>query len=115
MTQTPELRQMMRIYIGERNTHGGLPLYEAIVLFARRRNLAGASVFIGELSYGHSNLLPGSESSLNRLSDDKPVLVEIVDYHHNIAEIMPHVIEMMGNKGMITLADVTVAHRGKQH
>lgn len=113
--QMPEHRQMMRIYVGERHTHGGLPLYEAIVMYARRRQIAGASVFIGDLAYGHTNLLPGSDEHLSRISDDKPVLVEIIDYHLNIAEILPHVIEMMGNKGMITVTDVTVVHRGKGH
>lgn len=108
-----EHRQLLRIYVGERQVHGGLPLYEAIMLYARRQRLAGASAFTGELAYGHSNLLPGSEDHFNRMSDDKPVLIEIVDYHAQIAAALPHIIDMMGNKGMATVCDVTVVHRGR--
>lgn len=111
--ETPEHRQLLKVYIGERITHGGLPLYEAIVLYVRRQNMAGVSVFIGEMAYGHTNLLPGSEEHLNRLSEDKPVLIEIVDYHARIAEVLPHIVEMMGNKGLATVSDVTVVHRGR--
>lgn len=113
--EVPEPRQLLRVYIGERQTHGGLPLYESIVLYARRQKIAGASVFIGELAYGHTNLLPGSEEHLNRISEDKPVLVEIIDSHASIREILPHIVSMMGNKGLVTLSDVTVVHRGRPH
>ena len=113
--EPPEHRQSLRIYVGERNVHNGLPLWEALVLFLRRKHIAGASAFTGSLAYGHTNLFPGSDEHLTRLSDDFPVLIEAVDYHARIAEVLPHVIEMMGNKGLVTVSDVTVAHHGKGH
>jgi PII-like signaling protein len=110
-----EHRQLMRIYVGERNVHGGLPLWEGILLYLRRQHMAGATAFLGELSYGHTNLFPGSDEHMNRLSDDKPVLIEVIDYHARIAEVLPHIIQMMGNKGIVTLSDVTVVHHGHGH
>ncbi|MDT9136379.1 DUF190 domain-containing protein, partial [Escherichia coli] len=73
----PENAQRLRIYIGESDLHEGRPLYEAIVLKARERHLAGATVLRGPMGFGRSSRL--HTAKILRLSEDLPVVVEIVD------------------------------------
>lgn len=110
----PEKCRMMKIYVGERHTSGGLPLYEAIVLYARRARAAGATCYKGVISYGHTNLLEGTDTHGNKLSDDTPVVVEIVDTAEKLDSLLPHLREMTGSRGLIILTDVTVAHQGRR-
>lgn len=97
--------QLLRIYIGEQDKFNGRPLYEAIVLKARERGLAGATVLRGPMGFGaHSRL---HTAKILRLSEDLPVLIEIVDKAEKIAAFLPE-LEAMMRDGLVTLENVRV-------
>ncbi|HUJ09402.1 MAG TPA: DUF190 domain-containing protein [Verrucomicrobiae bacterium] len=97
--------QLLRIYIGELDKWHHQPLYEAIVLRAREMGLAGATVLRGPMGYGaHSHL---HTAKILRLSEDLPVLIEIVDKEENIAKFLPE-LDQMVNDGLVTLEKVRV-------
>lgn len=101
----PEDAELLRIFIGESDRFDGKPLYEAIVGEARRRGLAGATVLRGVLGYGvHSRL---HTSKVLRLSEDLPMVVEIVDRKDRIEAFLP-VLDTMVKEGLITLEDIRV-------
>jgi len=75
--QLEEKALLLRIFIGENDRFGQHPLYEAIVLKAREEGLAGATVLRGPMGFGHSSRL--HTAKILRLSEDLPVVVEIVD------------------------------------
>jgi PII-like signaling protein len=100
MPHLPEEAELLRIFIGENDRHGGSLLYEAIVQEARRRGMAGATVLRGVMGFG-----PGSRlrtAKILRLSEDLPIVVEIVDKPERIAEFLPELDAMMG-EGLVTL------------
>jgi len=94
---------ILRIYIGEAARHGHQPLYEAIVLKAREMHLAGATVTRGAMGYGKSSML--HTTKILRLSDDLPVIVEIVDSEDRINAFLPALGQMM-TSGLATLDKV---------
>jgi PII-like signaling protein len=101
----------MRIYLGESDHLGHLPLYEAIVKRARSEGLAGATVLKGVLGYGASDHI--RTSKLLDLSGNMPLVVEIVDTAARIDAFRPILTELMeecGKGGMVTLGDVEVIH-----
>ena len=101
----------LRIYLGESDHLGHLPLYEAIVKRARQEGLAGATVLKGVLGYGASDHI--RTSKLLDLSGDMPMVVEIVDEASKIEAFRPVLTEMFeecGKGGMITLGDIRVVH-----
>jgi PII-like signaling protein len=103
---------LLRIYIGESDRWNGQSLAMAIVEMAHRHGLAGASVFHGFAGYGANSRI--HTASILRLSEDLPVLIEIVDRMEKIDEILPLLQEMVSG-GMITLQNCAVvkyAHRG---
>src|SRR5277367_456386 len=73
----PQDAVLLRIFFGEDDKHDRLPLYEAIVLKAREMHLAGATVLRGHVGFGHSALI--HTTKILRLSQDLPIVVEIVD------------------------------------
>ena len=89
----------MHIYIGESDTWKGENLYTAIVLKARELKLAGATVFRGIMGFGAGSHI--HTTKLLRLSEDLPVLIEIVDTEENINRIMPFIDETV-RQGMVT-------------
>ena len=96
---------LLRIYIGELDKFHHLPLYEAIVLKAREMGLAGATVLRGPMGFGaHSHL---HTAKILRLSEDLPVLIEIVDKEDKIAAFLPELDKIM-NDGLVTLEKVRV-------
>ena len=98
-------RRLLRIYIGESNRHGGVPLYEAIVQRARERGLAGATVLRGVEGFGaHSRI---HRASILRLSEDLPIVVEIVDERARIESFLEEIEPMIGD-GMVTVEAVQV-------
>jgi len=97
--------QLLRILIGEDDKHQGKVLSEAIVEEARRRGLAGATVLRGVLGYGANSLV--HTSKILRLSQDLPVVVEIVDKEDKIAQFLP-VLDAMIGEGLVTLEKVRV-------
>jgi PII-like signaling protein len=80
--QIPRDALLLRIFIGEDDKHGNLPLYEAIVLKAREMQLAGATVLRGPMGFGHSSHL--HTSRILRPSQDLPLIIEIVDSKEKI-------------------------------
>jgi PII-like signaling protein len=96
---------LLRIYIGELDKWHHVPLYEAIVLKARERGLAGATVLRGPMGFGaHSHL---HTAKILRLSEDLPVLIEIVDKEERITAFLPE-LDVMVHDGMVTLEKVHV-------
>jgi len=108
----PEEAELLRIFIGESDRYDGKPLYEAIVQEARRQNLGGATVFRGLMGYGaHSRM---HTAKILRLSEDLPVVIEIVDSTGKIEGFLP-VLDKMMNEGLVTVerAKVLVYRPGK--
>lgn len=101
----PQDGRLLRIYVGESDKHQGRPLYEWIVLKAREQGLAGATVLRGMQGFGaHSRI---HTSKILRLSEDLPVVVEIVDVMEKIQAFMELIDEVVF-EGMATLEKVTV-------
>ena len=101
----PEEGKLLRIFIGETDTYKGKTLYEAIVLEARKLNLAGATVFRGIMGYGATSRIHSLK--LLRLSEDLPVMIEIVDTEENINKILPFLDENV-KEGLITMEKVSI-------
>ena len=100
---------LLRVFMGENDRHEGQPLYEAIVLKAREMHLAGATVLRGAMGFGQSSRL--HTTRLLRLSEDLPLVLEIVDTEERIAEFLPVLDRMMGS-GLVTLEKVKVIQYG---
>jgi PII-like signaling protein len=101
----PEEGQLLRIFIGESDKHDGMPLYEWIVRRARDEGLAGATVIRGVEGYGaHSRL---HTAKILRLSEDLPLIVEIVDTPEKIESFLP-VIDAAIPEGLATLEKVRI-------
>lgn len=99
----------LRIYIGERDRHGGQPLWQALLTLLRERGLAGCSVFRGLAGFG-ANAVVHTEQVL-RLSIDLPVIIECVDTREHIEAVLPAVDAMLDG-GLVTLVPVRViTHR----
>ncbi|HUB64009.1 MAG TPA: DUF190 domain-containing protein [Methylocella sp.] len=107
--QIPRNAMLLRIFTGEDTRHGHQPLYEAIVLKARELHLAGATVLRGPMSYGHSSRL--HTTKILRLSEDLPVVIEIVDSEEKINAFLP-VLDTMMASGLVTLEKVQVLQYG---
>lgn len=103
--KTPENGKLLRIFIGESDRWHHQPLYEAIVLKARELGLAGATVLRGPMGYGANSHL--HTTKILRLSDDLPMVIEIVDQEANINKFLP-VLDEMVLEGMVTLENVQV-------
>jgi PII-like signaling protein len=105
MTRMQGEGKLLRIFIGESDTWHGRPLYEAIVARVREEGLAGATVLRGIEGFGaHSRI---HSSRILRLSEDLPVVVEIVDTAENVDRVLPLLDEMV-SEGMVTLERVEV-------
>ncbi len=101
----PEDAQLLRIFVGESDRWEGKPAYEAIVLEARSAGLAGATVFRGCMGFGaHSHM---HTAKILRLSEDLPMLIEIVDAPEKIEAFLPRLNAVVGD-GLITLERVRV-------
>ena len=102
---TPQEGVLLRIFVGDSDHWHGRPLYEALVLRAHEHHLAGATVLRGFLGFGANSLI--HTTKVLRLSEDLPVVIEMVDSEEKIQAILP-TIEQMVAEGMITLEKVTV-------
>ena len=98
-------RTLMRIHIGESDKWHGRPLHEAIVEVLRKDGFSGATVLRGVAGYGSSSVY--HTDKLLRLSQDLPLIVEVVEYSDRIETILPRLDEMVGG-GLITLEKVRV-------
>jgi len=94
---------LLRIFIGESDRFNGRPLYEVIVESARKKGLSGATVTRGILGFGANSLI--HTSKILRLSEDLPLIVEIVDSEANLEAFLKEIDPMM-SEGLITLEKV---------
>jgi len=105
--QLPIDSLLLRIFIGESDRYEHRPLYEAIVLKARELKLAGATVLRSPMGFGACSHL--HTAKILRLSEDLPMVVEIVDAEDKINAFLPVLDAMMGG-GLVTLEKVRVIH-----
>ncbi len=101
----PTEGKLLRIFVGEADRWEGQPLYEAIVLEAKRQGLAGATVLKGCMGFGCKSHL--HTAKLLRLSEDLPIVIEIVDSEEKIAKLLPK-LDGMVQEGLVTLEKVQV-------
>jgi len=107
--QIPRDAMLLRIFIGEGDKYRSGMLYEAIVLKAREMHLAGATVLRGPMGYGHSSRL--HTTKILRLSEDLPLVIEIVDSEQAINAFLP-ILDGMIESGLVTLEKVQVLRYG---
>lgn len=101
----PEQGYLLRIYVGEGSQWKGKPLYEAIVLRAREMRLAGATVLRGPMGFGANSRV--HTAKILRLSEDLPIVIDIVDSRDKIDAFLPDVDEMV-TEGLVTVESVRV-------
>lgn len=101
----PEEGMLLRIFIGESDKYHGKPLYEQIVLKAKELKLAGATVLRGIMGFGADSHMHSAK--IMRLSEDLPVVIELVDTEENLNKLMPFLDETVV-EGMVTLEKVRV-------
>lgn len=112
--QIPEDAVLLRIFLGENDRFEHRPLYEAIVLKARELHLAGATVLRGPMGFGHSSRL--HTAKLERLSEDLPFIIEIVDSQEKIDGFLPvldQMIESSRSSTLVTWEHVKVLRYGQ--
>jgi PII-like signaling protein len=107
--QIPHNAVLLRIFFGEDDKFHHLPLHEAIVLKARQMHLGGATVLRGHLGFGHSSRL--HTTKILRLSQDLPVIVEIIDSQEKIDAFLP-VLDGMMSSGLVTIEKAQVLQYG---
>ncbi|MBN2296031.1 MAG: DUF190 domain-containing protein [Pirellulales bacterium] len=96
----PSEAELLRVFIGESDKWEGRPLYEVIVREARERGMAGATVLRGMMGFGaHSRL---HTTKILRLSEDLPIVVEIVDKSERIEAFLPRLDEII-EEGLVTV------------
>lgn len=100
-----EEKVLLRIFIGESDRHGHLPLYEALMETLRREGVAGATVLRGIAGFGGSHVY--HTDKLLDLSHDLPIVIEVVESREKLDTILP-LVEGMMNGGRITLEKITV-------
>jgi uncharacterized protein len=105
----PREAVLLRIFIGEDDKFQHLPLHEAIVLKAREMQLGGATVLRGHVGFGHSSRI--HTTKILRLSQDLPVIVEIIDSQDKIDGFLP-VLDGMMSSGLVTIEKVQVLQYG---
>ena len=103
----PEDGYLLRIFVGESDRRDHHPLYELIVLKARENGLAGATVTRGVMGFGKNSIL--HTAKILRLSEDLPMIVEIVDGLEKIEKFLPE-LDQMVTDGLVTLEKIRVIH-----
>ncbi|MDD4890841.1 MAG: DUF190 domain-containing protein [Phycisphaerae bacterium] len=101
----PSEAMLLRIFIGESDRWHGKPLYEEIVMAARAAHLAGATVLRGPMGFGKASRV--HTAKILRLSEDLPMVIEIVDAAEKIEAFLPTVDAMVG-EGLVTTEKVRV-------
>ncbi|MFA5059793.1 MAG: DUF190 domain-containing protein [Candidatus Omnitrophota bacterium] len=97
--------KLLRIFIGEADKWQGKPLYEEIIYLAKKEKMAGATAIKGFMGFGCKSHL--HTAKLLRLSEDLPIIIEIVDSEEKINQFLPHLDEMV-KEGLITLEKANV-------
>jgi PII-like signaling protein len=101
----PEEGYLLRVFVGESDKVGHRPLYEEIVLQAREAGLAGATVLRGVMGFGKNSIL--HTAKILRLSEDLPMVVEIVDSLEKVEAFVPALDELIKD-GLVTIEKVRV-------
>lgn len=97
--------ELLRIFVGESDRYHGKPLYEAIVQLARERGMAGATVLRGIMGFGaHSRM---HTAKVLRLSEDLPIVIELVEHPERIEAFLPE-LDAMIEEGLVTLEKTRV-------
>jgi hypothetical protein len=104
--EIPSEAQLLRIFIGESDKSGHRPLYEVIVAEARKRGMAGATVLRGMMGFGKNSRM--HTTKILRLSEDLPLVIEIVDSHERVQAFLPELNVMVTN-GLVTVENIHVA------
>jgi PII-like signaling protein len=107
--ELPKDAMLLRIFLGESDKYDGKPLYEAIVMEARKLHMAGATVLRGPMGYGHSSRV--HRENFLEISEDLPLIIEIVDTQKKIDGFLPALDSMM-ICGLVTLEKVQVLTYG---
>jgi len=97
----------LRLFIGETDRHEHLPLYEAIVLKAKELGLAGATVLRGPMGFGAGSRI--HTAKILQLSNDLPLVIELIDSKEKIEQLLPYLEKMMQG-GLATLEPIQVLH-----
>ena len=103
----PQEGYLLRIFVGESDKHGHIPLYEAIVLNARKAGLAGATVLRGVMGFGKHSVL--HTAKILRLSEDLPMIIEVVDSLEKIEGFLL-TLDTMVIEGLVTVEKVRVIY-----
>ncbi len=101
--------KLIRIFVGESDLIGHIPVYEKIVLEARKTHLAGATTFKGVMGFGRTSMI--HTAKILRLSEDMPMVIEIVDEVQKIEGFLPvlhDIFEEAGSGGLITMEKVEI-------
>lgn len=106
----PEQGMLLRIFIGETDRYKNRALYEQIVIKAKELHLAAVSVTRGIMGYGADNEI--HTSKILRLSDDLPIIIEIIDSEKNLKTILPFLSETIGD-GFVTMEKVNIIQYSK--
>lgn len=101
----PQEGQLLRIFIGERNRHRGRPLYEWIVLEAKKAGLAGATVLRGIMGFGANSRI--HTTKIMRLSEDLPIVIELVDTPEKLDDFLQTIGGIIG-EGLATLEKANI-------
>jgi len=101
----PAEGKLLRIFIGEADKWNGKPLYEEIILLAKKDGLAGATALKGFMGFGCKSHM--HTANLLRLSEDLPIIIEIVDSEDKINKFLPE-LDKMVKEGLITLEKANV-------
>src|SRR3989338_2721810 len=97
--------KLLRIFIGEADKWNGSPLYEEIVLLAKKNGMAGSTAIKGFMGFGCKSHM--HTTKLLRLSEDLPIIIEIVDSEDKINQFLPQ-LDNMVKEGLITLEKANV-------
>ena len=105
--EIPEDSYLLRIFVGESDRHGHIPLYESIVLKAKENGLAGATVLRGVMGFGRQSVM--HTAKILRLSEDLPMVVEIVDGLEKIEAFLP-ILKTIAGGALVTMEQVRTIH-----
>jgi PII-like signaling protein len=109
--KTPEEGMLLRIFIGETDRVGGKALYEQIVLKAKELHLAAVTVTRGIMGYGADTEI--HTAKILRLSEDLPIIIEIIDTEENLNTILPYLDECIKD-GFVTMEKVRIIKYGQR-
>lgn len=101
----PEQGTLLRVFIGESDIYKGKPLYEQIILKAKELHLSGATVLRGLMGFGADSHMHSAK--ILRLSDDLPIIIELVDSEENLNKLIPFLDEVVA-EGLVTMENVRV-------